>query len=153
VAEANPITVNFHDALPVASSTFQRIGTAVMRATLKAGLRGVFVALCLAHCGVAPAQDAETASPAEQQRSESWYIQQPTYQLNARAMVHQKALARSNQRAARLASLNWYGMYNARPTAAPTPFTSLYSPVWQVPGGRPFAWYPTWRTVYVPNYR
>jgi hypothetical protein len=124
-----------------------------MRATLKAVLQGVCVALCLAACRDTTAQDAQTKSPAEPQRSESWYYQQPNYQPNPRAIVHQKALERSTHRAARLASLSWYGMSNARPTAGPTPFTSLYSPVWQVPGGRPFAWYPTWRTVYVPNYR
>jgi hypothetical protein len=95
----------------------------------------------------------ETQSPMDPPRSDSSYYQQSNYQPNPRAIIHQKALARSSQRDARLASLNWYGMYNARPTAAPTPFTSLYSPVWQVPGGRPFAWYPTWRTVYVPTYR
>jgi hypothetical protein len=125
-----------------------------MAALLKVGFRGVCFVLWLAACAeIARAQEAKTQSPADEPRSESWYYQQPNYQPNPRAIIHQKALARSSQRDARLASLNWYGMYNARPTAAPTPFTTLYSPVWQVPGGRPFAWYPTWRTVYVPTYR
>ncbi|MCI0492562.1 MAG: hypothetical protein L0Z07_06475 [Planctomycetes bacterium] len=68
---------------------------------------------------------------------------------DARAIIRQKAMVRSEQRQARLASMAWYGMCNARPTAAPTPFTTLYSPVWQMPGGRPFAWYLTSRPTYV----
>jgi hypothetical protein len=126
----------------------------IMAAMRKVSLRAVCFALCLTTCAaVARAQEAETQSTADAQRSENYYYQQPNYQPNPRAIIHQKALARSAQRDARLASLNWYGMYNARPTAAPTPFTTLYSPVWQMPGGRPYAWYPTWRTVYVPTYR
>jgi hypothetical protein len=124
-----------------------------MPAALKVGVQGVSVALCLIACAAARAQDVETESPAEPPRSESWYYQQPMYQPNARAIIHQKAQARSAQREARLASLNWYGVYNGRPTAGPTPFTSMYSPAWQMPGGRPFAWYPSWRTTYVPYYR
>jgi hypothetical protein len=125
-----------------------------MAAMLKGTFRGTCVVLWLATCTtLAQAQNAKTQSPTDPPRSESWYYHESNYQPNPRAIIHQKALARSSQRDARLASLNWYGMYNARPTAAPTPFTTLYSPVWQVPGGRPFAWYPTWRTVYVPTYR
>ena len=33
-------------------------------------------------------------------------------------------------------------MSNGRPIGAPTPFMSRYSPVWEMPGGRPFSWYP-----------
>jgi hypothetical protein len=125
-----------------------------MAAMLKVSFQGMCVALWLTTCAaVATAQKVETESPANAPRNESSYYQQPNYQPSPRAIIHQKALSRSAQREARLASLNWYGMYNSRPTAAPTPFTSLYSPVWQMPGGRPYAWHPTWRTVYVPNYR
>jgi hypothetical protein len=130
------------------------MGYSVMAAMLKVSSLRMCVAMWLTTCGaVAAAQEAETGSSANPPRNESWYYQQPNYQPSPRAIIHQKAFARSAQREARLASLNWYGMYNARPTAAPTPFTSLYSPVWQVPGGRPYAWYPTWRTMYVPTYR
>jgi hypothetical protein len=130
------------------------MGTSIMAATLKLTFRGICVALWVSACSaVALAQQPATESQANPPRNESWYYQQPNYQPSPRAIIHQKAFARSAQREARLASLNWYGMYNARPTAASTPFTSLYSPVWQMPGGRPYAWYPTWRTVYVPTYR
>lgn len=79
-------------------------------------------------------------APSGSERDQTWYQQPGTYQTDTRAIIQQKAQARAAQRNARMASMSWYGMSNARPTAAPTPFTSLYSPVWQQPGGRPFAW-------------
>lgn len=85
---------------------------------------------------------------------DSWYYQpstQPTpvYKPNPRAIIQHKAQVRAQQRQDRQAALSWYGMSNSRPTAAPTPFTSLYSPVWQSPGGRPFMWYTTGRPTYI----
>jgi hypothetical protein len=84
---------------------------------------------------------------------ESWYYEpatQPTpYKPNPQSIIHQKAMVRAQQRSDRLAAMGWYGMMNARPTAAPTPFTSLYSPVWQTPGGRPFGWYSTGRPTII----
>ena len=78
---------------------------------------------------------------------ESTYYPQPTYRPDPRSIIHQKAQARAYQRQARLASMSWYGMSNSRPMAASTPFTSRYSPVWEMPGGRPFAWHPnSWPT-------
>ena len=62
------------------------------------------------------------------------------YQPNPKAIIHQKAQARALQRLSRMTAMRWYGMSNERPTASPTPFLGLYSPVWQVPGGRPYAW-------------
>ena len=117
----------------------------LIRLTWQAAVLGSFLAAdstCLA-------QEVDKQSPADEQANESWYYRQPTYQPNPRAIIHERAFARSNQRQARLAAMSWYGMYNARPTAAPTPFTSLYSPVWQQPGGRPFAWYASSRPTYV----
>jgi hypothetical protein len=113
----------------------------------------VFVGLCLAAGATLQAQEfGNDNSPPDSERDQTWYRQTSTYQPDTRAIIHQKAQARGAQRDARLASLNWYGMSNSRPTAAPTPFSSLYSPVWQQPGGRPFAWSTTsWPTsvVYV----
>jgi hypothetical protein len=100
-------------------------------------------------CATALAQEVDSPPPADEPSEESWYYRQPKYEPNPRAIIHEKAFARSSQRQARLAALSWYGMYNARPTAGPTPFTSLYSPVWQQPGGRPFAWYASSRPTYV----
>lgn len=95
------------------------------------------------------AQENARPLPADEESSEDKYYQPPTYQPVPRAIVHERAFVRANQRQARLASLAWYGMYNGRPTAASTPFTSMYSPAWQQPGGRPFAWYAGSRTTYV----
>ena len=65
----------------------------------------------------------------------------PAYEPNPRTIQHQNAQTRAQQRQLRMASMAWYGMSNSRPTASATPFASVYSPVWQMPGPRPFAWY------------
>ena len=55
------------------------------------------------------------------------------------------------QRDARMASLNWYGCRNARPTAASTSRSRRDTArCGSMPGGRPFAWNPTasWPTDY-----
>jgi hypothetical protein len=122
-----------------------------MSGTLKAIVPAVFLGLVLT--GYSHAQDLSTSDDAAPQREESWYREQPTYKPDTRAIVHQKAQIRADQRQARLASLSWYGMSNSRPTGAPTPFTSRYSPVWEMPGGRPFAWYPYVRPGYVMYWR
>ena len=85
----------------------------------------------------------EVTSTVEVERDQTWYRRQDeSYRTDTRAIIQQKAQVRAAQRTARIASMNWYGMSNSRPTAAPTPFMTLYSPVWQQPGGRPFAWEP-----------
>jgi len=98
----------------------------------------------------AQAEDFDQKPSVRQDADQTWYYQPSTnYQPNPRAIVHQKAMARAQQRAHRMASMSWYGMSNLRPTASPTPFTTMYSPAWQMPGGRPFAWYTTGRPTYV----
>ena len=124
-----------------------------MRASLRHSLQTTCLTLCFSLAAATRADEVQSPAPVAQVRDEGWYYQQPTYQPNSKAIIHQKAQARSYQRQARLAALSWYGMYNSRPTAAPTPFTSLYSPVWQVPGGRPYAWAPYSRPFYVTYYR
>jgi hypothetical protein len=124
-----------------------------MRATLNNLLPAIAVLFCVGPAARLCAEEVVAPTPAAQVRDDSWYYQQPTYQPNTRAIIHEKAQARAHQRQARLAAMSWYGMYNARPTAAPTPFTSIYSPVWQVPGGRPYAWPPYSRPFYVTYYR
>jgi hypothetical protein len=119
-----------------------------MSMRIRSTLQAIVVGSCLIACSHCVAQKTEQPLPPEEQATESWY-RQPTYQPNPRAIIHEKAFVRANQRQSRLAAMSWYGMYNARPTAGPTPFTSLYSPVWQQPGGRPFAWYASSRPTYV----
>jgi len=121
-----------------------------MADTLKIGFVTVVIALCMSVFSPLAAQEFGDPAPLDERRDESLYYQQPTYRPDTRAIIHQKAQTRAHQRQSRLASLSWYGMSNGRPTAAPTPFTSLYSPVWQMPGGRPFAWHTrTWPTYVV----
>ena len=44
--------------------------------------------------------------------------------------VRQAAQQKADQRRARLASMQWYGYSNLRPTANPVPFYGSYSPSW-----------------------
>lgn len=120
-------------------------------------LRGLVVGLLVAVGGIASADeiavdefDVEaSASPLNQARpqarDDSWYYnpqQDATTPAPARRTIAQeRAIARGNQRSARMASMAWYGMYNGRPTAAPIPFcTPLYGPAWQSPYGAGFSW-------------
>jgi hypothetical protein len=94
-----------------------------------------------------------SSQPAAEDSTPAPYVQPaaPAYEPTPRTLHQQNAIARGQQRQARLASLAWYGMSNSRPTASPTPFSTMYSPAWQMPGGRPFAWhhYYAWPTTYV----
>jgi hypothetical protein len=101
---------------------------------------GVF----LAACAPITAQEFTSLSTEFAERDASYYSQ-PEYRPNSLSMIHEKAQARAAQRQARLASLAWYGMSNSRPQAASTPFTSRYSPVWEMPGGKPYSWYPMYQ--------
>lgn len=103
-------------------------------------------------CGVAAMLFAVT-SPASAQRpseedrdiqneSDEWYYESGQMKVDPLRVHQQKSAERAAQRRARIASMAWYGMSNSRPTASATPFTGMYSPAWQTPGGRPFAWYP-----------
>jgi hypothetical protein len=100
--------------------------------------------ICLAACAPITAQDLSGLTTELAERDATFYTQ-PTYKPNSLAIVHEKAQANAFQRRARLASMSWYGMSNSRPQAAATPFTSRYSPVWEMPGGKPYSWYPTYR--------
>jgi hypothetical protein len=72
-------------------------------------------------------------------------------------VAREKSMARSHQRMARLEAMRWYGFSGARPTASGMPFTTMYSPAWQQPGGRPFAWHTSSRPVTIyhmsPTYK
>jgi hypothetical protein len=110
--------------------------------------------LCMMTSATLRADETTTVKQVvEVERDQTWYRQsESSNRQDTRAIIQQKAQVRAAQRTARIASMNWYGMSNSRPTAASTPFTSMYSPVWQQPGGRPFAWNTTfWPTsvVYV----
>lgn len=91
-----------------------------------------------------------TTSKAPATLEDDWYYQPREQQKpTAREIVQEKAKFRGQQRLARMAALEWYGFSSARPRANPTPFGSMYSNVWAMPGGRPYAWYPTGQTVVI----
>ena len=106
------------------------------------------IGACLSTSPLVAREEADQPKAVED-REESWYHQEPApFRPNPRAIIFQKASYRAEQRQQRLASTSWYGMSNSRPTAAGTPFTSMYSPAWQSPGGRPFAWYASGQPTY-----
>jgi hypothetical protein len=87
---------------------------------------------------------------AEETHEQSWSREQKaSSKQEARAIVQQKAQARAEQRMDRMASSSWYGISNSRPSGSSTPFTSRYGSSWEMPGGRPYSWYPAYAR---PNY-
>jgi hypothetical protein len=115
----------------------------------------ILLSLPLAGARTLAAQGFDTQTPVvdvrdgQSEYATGSYVPPADYEPNVRAIIHQNAQTRGQQRQLRLSSMAWYGMSNSRPTASPTPFTTLYSPVWQMPGGRPYAWYPMHRTTYL----
>jgi hypothetical protein len=100
-------------------------------------------------CGATAYAADRPASPAEA-AADDWYYNSETPQpLTPRQMQQQKSQIVAAQRMSRLAAMRWYGMSNERPTATATPFSGVYSPAWQMPGGRPFAWYGASRPTYI----
>jgi hypothetical protein len=116
------------------------------------------VATLLGGAAATPASAQEAPAPAEERApaEDSWY-RSPTPRAEQLTIARQKAMQRGQERMARLQALKWYGYSNSRPTAATLPFTTMYSPAWQQPGGRPFAWYTSSRPVVIyangPVYR
>jgi hypothetical protein len=104
--------------------------------------------------GSARAQEASPKAPKSEGGSEQWYrTEQPAKELK---LSTQRAIARGEQRSARLEAMRWYGFSNSRPLATGIPFTAMYSPAWQQPGGRPFAWHTSTRPIVIiasPMYR
>ena len=83
--------------------------------------------------------DADSLAAPSSDQAESWYYRTPET-VPKKTIPQQKAELRAQQRMARLAAQRWYGFSNARPTVAAMPFTSMYRPAWQQPGGRPYHW-------------
>lgn len=107
-------------------------------------MRAIFCSLALLLACGAPvaAQSPSDADRGADAKRDAWYYESGEMKVDPLQIHMQKAAQRGAQRAARIAAMNWYGMSNSRPTASATPFTGMYSPAWQNPGGRPFAWRP-----------
>jgi hypothetical protein len=92
-----------------------------------------------------PAAEKESASTADDYQ----YLKPIPPKVEAPSLAQQKARARGEQRMARLEALRWYGFSNSRPVATAMPWTTMYSPAWQMPGGRPYAWFASQRPVFI----
>ncbi|MCA9236575.1 MAG: hypothetical protein KDA44_13960 [Planctomycetales bacterium] len=91
---------------------------------------------------------------------DSYYYSAPPQRAAPPNIAQQKAQARGEQRMQRLAAMRAYGMSGSRPTASAMAFTTMYAPAWQMPGGRPFAWWQAsnrgmiiYRSLDTPAYR
>jgi hypothetical protein len=69
-----------------------------------------------------------------------YYSQEQRRHDDPRQAVRRKAEFVSQQRAARIAAMKWYGMSNSRPVASTTPSMGVYSPAWVGNGGDRFDW-------------
>lgn len=94
-----------------------------------------------------------TAAAEEKTQEQSWLREQQSGKPTPAEIVQQKAQIRAQQRMDRMAAMSWYGISNSRPTGGTTPFMGRYAPMWEMPGGRPFAWYPYSRPGYVMTWR
>lgn len=91
---------------------------------------------------LALAQNAPGQEPGDEGETAEHYQTQPAAPVTPMQIIQYKAQVRAQQRMARMASMQWYGMSASRPRASATPFAGMSSPMWQMPGGRPFAWTP-----------
>jgi hypothetical protein len=121
-----------------------------MRGSLKILIGSCVVAIGIMATSCLAAGNMTNNGTGDEPQEQSWNREQTTSaRLDAKAYIQQRAQARAQQRQDRIAAMNWYGMSNSRPNAATTPFTSRYSSVWEMPGGRPYSWTPAWAR---PNY-
>ena len=72
---------------------------------------------------------------------EMWaYMQELRRQDDPKLNAQRSAQLKTQQRQARLASQQWYGLSNLRPNVNPIPYMSSYSPVWIGNTSNPFYW-------------
>ncbi|MEM9186370.1 MAG: hypothetical protein AAGB00_07740 [Planctomycetota bacterium] len=93
---------------------------------------------------IGAAAEASEKAPVERQtwfRGPEEYAEAGYDQPTPMMIIREKAKRRAMARIRRIETMNAYGMSNARPTANALPMTGMYSPAWQSPGGRPYAWY------------
>ena len=100
-------------------------------------------------CSSAHGQEVGAPETVAPRSEKEWYYGPTNGQAEQKPLGRQRAEHRARQRSARLDSMRWYGFSANRPTASGLPFTTMYSPAWTRPGGRPFAWYTSQRPVMV----
>ncbi|WP_145060910.1 hypothetical protein [Adhaeretor mobilis] len=108
------------------------------------------LSLVLSISVVTTAQDREPGSSADgSEENSGWYYEPATKNASQPTFAQRKSMVRAEQRMARLAAAKAYGFSPSRPTATGIAFTSMYSPAWQMPGGRPFGWFTAHRPIVV----
>ena len=121
-----------------------------MSGWLKLILQVGIVSVGLSACSCFAAGTLMNADAEEESHEQSWNREQKSNtKQDARAIVQQKAQARAEQRNDRMATSSWYGISNSRPSAARRRSRSRYGSPWEMPGGRPYSWYPAYAR---PNY-
>jgi hypothetical protein len=118
------------------------IGLPSMKSTF---LALVLVALCTSFAAAqqpaARGQDVgQQLTPAVITPDMWYYSQEQRRHDDPQQAVRRKAEQVSEQRAARIAAMKWYGMSNARPAAAATPWMGVYSPAWVGNGYDRYDW-------------
>ncbi|MEX2112100.1 MAG: hypothetical protein WD845_02890 [Pirellulales bacterium] len=105
----------------------------------------------VAPSGAAPARNPESyvaTTGAVTPTPEMWFYEQEMNRYdNPKAMVHERAEWRANQRRGRLAAQKWYGISNSRPMVSPFPWFGGYGPFWGSNTYDPLRWQPTGTTV------
>lgn len=90
---------------------------------------------------IAPTQHVPLSLGALQPTTEMWFYEQMRQDYNNPTLqVRRNSERAAQERKARLASMEWYGMSNSRPMAYTTPHMYHYSPTWTGSGRRPWAW-------------
>jgi hypothetical protein len=127
---------------PTPRSDFHPEGIVAMKTLVPALVLSLGLAVSVAQAQL-PAPP-ETGQPTDFEGSDERYYDSSQYtKPTPQEIIQYKAQLRAQQRMTRMASMEWYGMSASRPRASVTPFTGLYSPIWQMPGGRPMAWTPS----------
>ena len=128
-----------------ACSITQPHGDPSMLNCLKVSATAAIAIVGLSACMCVGAGTMSSASVGDESHEQSWNREQKSAEkLDARATFQQKAERRAQQRQDRLSTSAWYGISNSRPSGTATPFTARYGTVWEMPGGRPYSWTPTW---------
>ena len=91
-----------------------------MAVGLKRYFAATMVTLCLGVSAQVFAQETRTESiPPDADRDQTWYQTRREEASDVKAIIHDKARRRGEERTARLETVNWYQNNSARPTVAP----------------------------------
>jgi hypothetical protein len=125
-----------------------------MKRIFTSGLAAATMCLSLTTVTAQGQEPGVEPPPSLSAADEAWSYRNPPQREAKPTLAQERAIVRGQQRAARLEAMRWYGFSGSRPTASGIPFTTMYSPAWQQPGGRPFAWYTSSRPIiiYTPDH-